>query len=540
MMEATTRQVTSIWMFTREYGTLAGAGGVKDVVAQLTKSLARWTTRKVHVVLPLYGFMEPRSLGFEPLADPDFPDRNLSYEIAMNYESRERSERVTVWTKISNRVRIYLLESERFREKSGVYTYTREEFQRESWKMQGDGHLDYCAMNVLLQKAGLELMVLLRQRPEIVHCHDGHTAIVPALMRETPGYRSYFRQTACVVTIHNAGIGYHQEVADLNFVQAITGLPWRVVNDSCLEHRFDPFIAAGTYSTMTTVSQNYARELQETEDDYLTGWLGHRLKDRGVVIHGITNGIDPAAFDPKNPDTTGISSTYDVADDADKLTGKAACKQALLAALAQPPTDQEQRLGFLSGNQHWPLYSFIGRLSTQKGIDILAEAVRLFLLDQSRAQMVFLGNGGVYEESLLARLTEDPAGAGRVCFIKGFDPGVANKIYAAGDFFIIPSRYEPCGLTDYIAQLFGNLPIVHYVGGLVKVVDGKTGFTYGKNTPEELVATMARAAELFADKKKIRQMQRDSVVKIERQHTWRQVMKRYSKLYQETRDQRLR
>ncbi len=532
-METNTKQVKSVWMFTREYGTLAGAGGVKDVAAQLSKTLARWTARKVHVVLPLYGFMDPIALGFEPLVDPDFPDRNLSYDIAMNYEARERTERIHVWTKISDRVRIYLLESERYREKAGVYTYTREEFQRESWKVQGAGHVDYFAMNVLLQKAGLELMVLLKQRPEIVHCHDGHTAIVPALMRELPGYRSYFRQTASVVTIHNAGIGYHQEVSDLNFVQAITGLPWRVINDSCLEHSFDPFIAAGKYCTMTTVSENYARELQETEDDYLTGWLGHRLKDINVTIHGITNGIDPADFDPSRSDTDGLAKTYDVSDLTDNLAGKAACKDDLLATLAQPPEEEENRVGFLSGKSQWPLYSFIGRLSTQKGVDILAEAVRLFLLNQANAQVVFLGNGGTYEESLLTDLAEDDLCRGRVCFLRGFDSGIANMVYAAGDFFVIPSRYEPCGLTDYIAQLFGNLPIVHHVGGLVKVVDGKTGFAYTENNPEILMETMVRAGEVYKNKKLMRQMQRDSVVKIERHHTWSQVMKSYSNLYKQ-------
>ena len=101
-------------MFTREYGALAGVGGVKDVTAQLSRSLARWSGRTVKVVLPLYGFMNPREMGFSRLADPDFPDTVLAYEVTMNYTDRARKERVRVWYKVVDRVHLYLLESQRF------------------------------------------------------------------------------------------------------------------------------------------------------------------------------------------------------------------------------------------------------------------------------------------------------------------------------------------------------------------------------------------------------------------------------------------
>ncbi len=519
-------------MFAREYGNLAGVGGVKDVAAQLSRSLARWSGRKVKVVMPLYGFMNPEKMGFSRLPDPDFGDELLEFEVAMNYTDRDRTERVRVWHAVFDRVQVYLLEAERFQEKRSVYTYTREEFQRQSWKIPGTGHYDFFAMNILLQKAGLDLIMILGERPQIIHCHDGHTAVTPAMMRRCSGYKNYFRATASLVTIHNAGIGYHQEVSDLPYVQAITGLPSMVVNESCLDHSFDPFISASQYGLITTVSENYARELQETDSDYLTGWLGHRLKQNGVEIAGVTNGIDPADFETGDFEGLGIVAPYDVRDEKDDLSGKTACKKELIKMLSEKPADKdESRFGYLTEDISWPLYTFIGRLSDQKGIDILAEAVNLFLAEEPEAQVVCLGDGGEQEEAALAQVAVDKTNSGRVCFLRGFNSSLANKVYAAGDFFIIPSRYEPCGLTDYIAQLFGTLPIVHQVGGLVKVIDGETGFGYEDNSPENLTKTMRRALQAYKEKPLIRRMQVTAVDRIDRFHNWNQVMKKYIDIY---------
>lgn len=112
------------------------------------------------------------------------------------------------------------------------------------------------------------------------------------------------------------------------------------------------------------------------------------------------------------------------------------------------------------------------------------------------------------------------------------DPSLAHQVYAAGDFFLIPSRYEPCGLTDYIAQLLGNLPIVHRVGGLVKVINGETGFTYDENASASLATAIAQALALYRqDPAKIRSMQMAAVDRIVRNHTWEKVLEAYLHLY---------
>lgn len=522
-------------MFSREYSGLAGAGGVKDVVSQLAAALARWNNRRVSVVLPCYGFMDPVELGFQRLADPLNPERLLEFDVTMDYTDLERRERVGVWYQCRDRVHIYALEAERFLEKKGVYTYTREEFQRESWKVNGVGHIDYFAMNVLLQKGGLDLIMLLEEKPQIIHCHDGHNAIVPAMMRECSGYRNYFRGSAPVVTIHNGGVGYHQEVSDLSFVRSITGLPWRVTNNALLEHSFDPFLAAAHYAAVSTVSENYAYELQHTDADYLTGWLGHRLAEIGVTITGITNGIDPSAFDPRRHQAMGIAAGYDIRDAKDDLSGKLVCKRAVMEMLSGQDED-ENRVGYLEQDPSRPLYTFIGRLSEQKGVDILIEGLRLFLEDHAEAAFVCLGSGADELESALAALADEVSYQGRVCFLRTYDPKLANRLYAAGDFFVIPSRYEPCGLTDFIAQLFGNLPIAHHIGGLVKIIDNETGFTYTENSPEVLCEALTRALNVYSDKALMREMQRGAVAKIDNQHTWAQVMQSYIMLYKASRN----
>ena len=145
--------------------------------------------------------------------------------------------------------------------------------------------------------------------------------------------------------------------------------------------------------------------------------------------------------------------------------------------------------------------------------------------------VVCLGSGSEGLEQSLALVARDPRYQGQLCFLRAYNPKLANQIYAAGDFFVIPSRYEPCGLTDYIAQLFGNLPIVHHIGGLVKVVDGVTGFAYRENSPENLYEALHRALAACSDRPRIREMQAAALEKIQEQHTWKRVMQDYVQLY---------
>ncbi len=537
------RNIRTVWMVTREYDKLAGAGGVKDVCRQLAEALTAHDRCAVRVIMPRYGFMDATELGFSPAAigrkSGHIGGQPFAYvfEVDMHYATEERRENVAIWQAQIEGVTVYLVEADRFANKRGVYTYTDEDERAVSWQRRGNGHFDYFAMNILLQKTALDLMILLDEKPDVVHCQDGHAATLPAMMRENNGYRQYFSNTGAVVTVHNAGLGYHQEVADLAFARAVTGLPLRVILSSRLNGSFDPFIVASNYAVLNTVSENYARELQQTQEDVRTGWLGHALLERGVTLAGITNGIDPAAFDPAQAESLGLVAKYNVRQGGSVLAGKKRCKEALLQLIgAKGPWDKVQQFGTLADTSQKPLFTFIGRLTEQKGVDILIKAIGELLARDRAAQFLLLGSGTLEFENQLELLVSE-RGYARVCFLKGYDSLLANKVYAAGDFFLIPSRYEPCGLTDYIAQLLGNLPIVHPVGGLVKVLDGKTGFSSSSNTPAGLTEVMMRAIDLFLhDPEKIRTMQKAAVDRIDRCHTWERVMDDYLLLYQQAKD----
>ncbi|WP_456431407.1 glycogen synthase [Thermosulfuriphilus sp.] len=515
-------KVENIWMLTREYAGLAGAGGLKDVAKELSEALVR-AGKKVTVMMPHYGFMDYKALGFKPL--------KVSFEVDMNYAHEERREKVELLSQELNGVRLILIEADRYREKLGVYTYTEQEEAQEGWKKKGAGHFDYFAMNILLQKTAAEALITFDEKPDIVHCHDGHTACFPALIRELEGFRQYFRHTGTVITVHNAGIGYHQDVADLPFAKAITALPWRIINESLLNGSFDPFLAGARYGIINTVSEEYARELQETDLDALTGWLGHALKDRGIKLEGITNGINPEDYDPRHPERLGLPAAFDPLKG--DLEGKKICRKTLLEDLSSGQCGRAQCYGRIKDRPDVPLLTAISRLTEQKGIDILAAALKELLAEDKDFLVIILGTGTREIEDQLISLAQNPEYQERMAVLIGYDPGLANRIYAAGDFFIIPSKYEPCGLTDYMATLMGNLPIVRHTGGLIKVLDGKTGFAYKEQSARALAETIRRALEIFRQQpEKIKKMQQQAIKHILENYTWDRVVHRYLDLYQ--------
>jgi starch synthase len=530
------QKIRNIWMVTREYDGLAGAGGVKDVCRQLSEALLRYGRCRVQVILPRYGFIDPKSQGFTRLKLPAPKIIGSSgsadtFAVDMDYAGEHRREWVSVWQVQKSGVTVYLVEADRFAEKLGVYTYSAEEELQRSWQRKGSGHFDYFAMNVLLQKSALALMMILGEKPDVIHCQDGHTALIPAMLREKDGYRHFFRHTGTVVTIHNAGIGYHQEVGDLHFARAITELPVQVIDAALLNGAFDPFLASAPYAVMNTVSEQYARELQETKEDSRTGWLGHALLNRNVKLAGITNGINPGDFDSTKPKKTGLKAGFDIRKN--RLEGKRVCKEFLQRSFnVMRKRARVKQFGRLSLKPDQPLYTFIGRLTQQKGVDLLVRTFSALLQEDREFQLLVLGSGEQEIETRLKEVAENEAFSGQVCFLLGYDQDLALKVYAAGDFFLIPSLFEPCGLTDYIAQLFGNIPIVHHVGGLVKVIDGQTGFTYAEHSAAALMVTVQKSLEVYrTDPATVRRIQQKAVQQIRDKHAWKEVMRQYLDLY---------
>ncbi|MFO7760937.1 MAG: glycogen synthase [Thermodesulfobacteriota bacterium] len=516
--------IKNFWFISREYRDLAGNGGLQDVCRQLALALAK--KYRVTVCLPAYSFLDPLGLGFKA---------EETFQVDMNYTHEERREAVQIWSRTTEEgMRFFLFDACRYQEKRGIYTYTAEDEAEDPEHLQGTGHYDYFAMNVLLQKAAICLMIYRMEQPDIIHCHDGHTALVPAMIRENEGFRHFFSNTGCLVTIHNAGVGYHQEVDDLPFARAITGLPEMLINQSLLGGSFDPFLAAAPYALLNTVSENYAYELMETDYDEMTGWLGHALIRRGIRIRGITNGINPEDFNPENAKSLGIAAPYSPVKG--NFSGKEKCKEDLINSIRKyREKDKVTVYGYLDlMMENSPLFTCISRLTPQKGIDRLVIAMDKLLVKQPDLQMLVMGTGDTEIEESLIRLIRQNSNKGRIALLKGYDERLANRVYAAGDFFLVPSIYEPCGLSDFIAQLFGNIPVVHHTGGLIKVIDGKTGFAYKQRGTEALMSAIIRASQVFKeDKKKIREIQINAVKILYENYTWDKVMQRYEELYGE-------
>lgn len=521
----------------REFEGLAGAGGIKDVTAGLARASAEAGIR-TDVFLPCYPEILEKS-GLElkevaafnvPMAYPDQPDR-IEPVTVLSYSP---ARRLTLYLVRARRYE-FLDELDGTIPRRGIYQYTSAEASALGRpRLKGAGHYDYFPMNVLLIKGTLMAMAALGLAPDIIHCHDGHAALLPLIAQAAAeGFAPRLGYTPTLITIHNAGLGYHQEIGDLDFAAAVCGVGPDVVSGCLLNGAFDPLLAGALYGTaINAVSENYARELQQTGQDSLTGWLGHTLAGRGITLHGVTNGVDPALYDPRENKRLGTAAAFWPA--GGELEGKETCKQELLETLAAGKAPKGITLyGKATYTPGTPLLSFVGRLEFQKGYDTLVLALQELFNTDEKVQLLGLGAGADTIERDFIRLAGDFPG--RVALALGYNGTLANQVYAAGDFCLVPSRYEPCGLTDYFAQLMGNVPVVHRVGGLVKTIDGRFGYSYLGGAPE-LRAAIERALRTYRRTRTttLRKIQVQAAEHVRTNCSWDQVLlKKYLPLYRQ-------
>jgi starch synthase len=519
-----------VWHIARECGGVAEAGGLKDVVAGLARALHSRGV-PVAVVVPRYGFVDLQALEARP----------LKVHIEMRLPSGEGSspealEVVDVHEATVGGFTVYLLDSPRTREKRGVYTYTQNDEAEDPRRKRGTGHWDAHHLNLILQRGALELASALGP-PDVFHCHDGHAAFLPAMLACDSRYRELRGSCRALITIHNAGWGYHQEIHDLGLARQLTGLPASVLRRGQLGEAVDPLLLGALFAPANTVSEGYAREIRAGVHEALTGGLGAAYRDSGVELLGITNGIDPGPYDPRRPCSSGLPFSFDPS--RGRLRGKQRIRRHLLEALAGPGGSPELSglscYGSLRGTVDVPLYTFVGRLAGQKGVNLLIGAVEALLRRRLPLQFLILGQGEAGLEERLIQLTRLPSGAGKLCVLVGYNGAAAKRVFAAGDFLLVPSEYEPCGLTDLYAQMMGSLPIVHAVGGLTKVVPGRTGYAYAENTVEALAAAVETSlVDLSSSPRHLVQMRRQAFREVLDRYTWERVLSEgYLPLYRD-------
>jgi starch synthase len=547
-----------IWHVSREYAGIAEAGGLKDVVAGLAAAQAQRGI-PVAAVLPRYGFVDLTGLEARRL-----PLR-LKLALPSGYEaSKLQEETVEVVSCRHGGVQIFLLDTARIRLTRDVYTYTAEDERGNQYRRRGTGHWDAHHINLTLQRGALELArrsraAGWRSPPALFHCHDGHAGFLPALLRLASRYCRRLARSRALITVHNAGWGYHQEIHNLEFARQLTGLPVPVLRLGLLEGTVDPLVLGPRFAPVNTVSERYAMEIASGRLDELTGGLGRAYRDSGVRLAGITNGIDPDPYDPRHPERAKLPFGFDPS--RGDWEGKKGCRRHLLEQIDMGRPALSAHPGFLKSNRtstprefppdsrlkglraygslkaggEAPLFTFVGRLTGQKGVDVLAGAVSRLFGRRAPLRLLILGQGEQALEERLIELASGPAAAGRMCLLIGYNPWAAKLCFAAGDFFLVTSRYEPCGLTDLYAQMMGNLPIVHRVGGLVKVKHGVTGYSYDEHSDEALSAMMLQALEDHHRRPEyLEGMRRQAFAEVLGHYTWERVWEeRYLPLYQE-------
>jgi starch synthase len=375
----------------------------------------------------------------------------------------------------------------------------------------GQAYADNLERFTLLSRASLELCKALGFVPDVVHANDWQTALVPVYVN-TVEWAQPLHGAASVYTIHNLAYQGNFEGGAM----FITGLGWEHYNSGEFEHFGDlNLMKAGlVHSTMlSTVSPTYAREIQ-------TGAYGFGLDGvlaaRSGELRGILNGID---FDEWNPGTDSyLPARFTAAD----LSGKAACKAALQREVGLPVRPDV------------PLYGLVGRLTSQKGFDVLAHALDRLL--GWNLQMVLLGTGDHDAERFFAAMAYQRGDRFRVYI--GFDDGLAHRVEAGSDFFIMPSRFEPCGLNQMYSLRYGTLPIVRATGGLVDTVEnygeqtgGGTGFLFQDLTPDGLANTVGWALSTYYDRPAHIQAMRTRAMA--QDFSWERAAAEYEQLYRD-------
>ena len=384
---------------------------------------------------------------------------------------------------------VYLIEQPDYFERDdpklgqGIYQFTDATGQKRDYTDNSERYGFFC-------RAVLEAIRLLDFWPDVLHVNDWQTGLVPVYLREIyprqarSPYRARYARIKTLCTIHN--LAYQGTFSHVDM--ALLGLPWRLFNIDQVEYynRIN-FLKAGVVfsDVITTVSPTYAREVQTP----LFGCgLQGVLLERSAKFHGIVNGADYQVWNPLTD--MHIAANY---DEVTLTTNKPLCKAALQSSLGLEP------------NPRMPLLGMVSRLANQKGFDLLAQCV-LDLLKE-KVQLVILGEGDAAYQQLLEKLHETYPR--QVAISLSQNDKLAHQIEAGADMFLMPSQYEPCGLTQLYSLKYGTVPIIRVTGGLADtVVDatpenraaGKaTGFAFVLYTAKAFFDTVKKALTMYRD-----------------------------------------
>jgi starch synthase len=397
-------------------------------------------------------------------------------------------------------VQFYFIDCPELFDREYVYATPTGDYQ-DNWERFG-----------LFSRAVLESAKLLGV-PDVFHVHDWETALLPVYLGTSYYFDPMLRSAGTLQTVHNAGYqGWFPPVT----VERLL-LPWEIFRPERAEHYNTLNLLKGgvVYSDIvTTVSGKYAAEIQTAE-------FGNGLEDtfrrRAADLHGIMNGIDTVKWDPATDGNIAAHFT------AENLEGKAKCRRDLLHAF-----------GLEHAKDEAPVLGIVSRFATQKGFDLIAKIADQ--LAEEEMYLVVLGDGEPYYEGIFRSLQERHPG--KIAVRIPYDSAMAHKVEAGADIFLMPSRYEPCGLGQLYALRYGTVPVVRATGGLDEAVsewNGETGegtgFKFHGYEPRDFLAAIRRAVGLFrGDREGWLKLVRNAMAA---EHSWAKPAGEYIKLYEE-------
>ncbi len=446
-----------ICLVASEIAPFAKTGGLADVAAGLSRFLVE-DGHDARLIMPLYGRVDRQGLDLQAMPELE------GISIQFGQDSYEAS--VLQGFLPQSEVKVYFIHCPQLYGGNEIYSSGDDEYLRFA----------------MLCRVAIESCQRLQWAPDVFHCNDWHSALIPLFLKSSYAWDEFLRPCRTVLTIHNIG---YQGIFPKDVASKLgLGDQLSLLHQKDLHEGIIGFLKSGLLyaDAITTVSETYAQEIQTEESGM---GLEELLRARHKLLFGIVNGVDYSEWSPEKD--TLIPFTYS----ADDMEGKYKNKEALLKVYDLP---YERRR---------PLFGVVSRLTGQKGFELMPDILPV-LLRQEDMQLVILGSGEEKYEKYFQWLRD--AFPQQVGIFKGYNNELAHKIEAGSDLFLMPSRYEPCGLNQMYSLKYGTVPIVRKTGGLADTVQAYdastgegTGFVFDEFNSEELYQAVASALSVYRD-----------------------------------------
>ncbi len=463
----------------------AKTGGLADVAGALPLAQEE-LGQEVIVIMPRYKTIQDSKFRIQRLK------KDISYYIfGKNLNPVRNTKAFSEENKISNGVKAYFIENDAYFNRDGLYGDKNGDYKDNLERFSY-----YC-------RRALDLLKEINFKPDIIHVHDWQAALIPVYLKTIYAREEFYKNIKTVLTIHN--IGYQGLFIKEEFPKL--GLDWSLFSMEALEFYGKINILKGgiVFSDLiNTVSTTYSKEIQTKEFGFgLEGVLNKRRQS----LFGILNGLDYSIWNPR--------------------TDKFLFKNYSLNNIEEKYRNKEglQKICKLPIEKGVPVFGIVSRLAEQKGFDILSESIENIC--QEGLQLIILGTGDLKYHLILEALAKKYPRI--ISWHSKFDDALAHKIYAGSDIFLMPSKYEPCGLGQLISMSYGTIPLVFKTGGLADTVTQDNGFVFDNYKKEELVKTIEKAIKVFKDKKKWTGLMRNAM---QSNFSWNESAKEYLTLYE--------